>query len=129
MHPRGIYRKSGNYTVTADDNGLLFLATAAVTFTLPTKQNGLAFRFAQTADANLVITGSARHHRQEQRRGEQRHVQHGERKDRQPRARRMRLCGRQHAEVAGDEPGRDDADGGVATRRSDGERRDGESAN
>jgi len=59
MHPRGIYRKSANYTVTPADNGLLFLATAAVTFTLPTKQNGLAFRFAQTADANLVISGSA----------------------------------------------------------------------
>jgi hypothetical protein len=29
-----------------------------VTFTLPTKANGLAFRFAQTADANLVISGS-----------------------------------------------------------------------
>jgi len=59
MHPRGIYRKSSNYTVTTSDNGLLFLATAAVTFTLPTKQNGLAFRFAQTADANLVISSSA----------------------------------------------------------------------
>jgi hypothetical protein len=59
MHPRGIYRKSGNYTVTASDNGLLFLATAAATFTLPTKQNGLAFRFVQTADANLVISGSS----------------------------------------------------------------------
>jgi hypothetical protein len=58
MHPRGIYRKGSNYTVTADDNGLLFLATAAVTFTLPTKQNGLAYRFAQTADSNLVISGS-----------------------------------------------------------------------
>src|SRR5436189_2501886 len=41
MHPGGIYRKGGNYTVLAADNGLLFLATAAVTFTLPTKQNGL----------------------------------------------------------------------------------------
>jgi hypothetical protein len=59
MHPRGIYRKSANYTVTDDDNGLLFLATAAVTFTLPTKANGLAFRFAQSADANLVISGSS----------------------------------------------------------------------
>ncbi len=59
MHPRGIYRKSTNYTVVAADNGLLFLATAAATFTLPTKANGLAFRFAQTADANLVISGSA----------------------------------------------------------------------
>jgi hypothetical protein len=58
MHPRGIYRKSANYTVVAADNGLLFLATAAVTFTLPTKENGLAFRFVQTADANLVISGS-----------------------------------------------------------------------
>jgi hypothetical protein len=59
MHPRGVYRKSSNYTLTPSDNGLLFLATAAVNFTLPSKQNGLAFRFAQTADANLVITGSA----------------------------------------------------------------------
>lgn len=59
MHPRGIYRKSANYTVVAADNGLLFLATAAVTFTLPTKANGLAFRFVQTADANLVIQGSS----------------------------------------------------------------------
>jgi hypothetical protein len=58
MHPRGIYRKSANYTVVAADNGLLFLATAAVTFTLPTKQNGLAFRFAQTADANLVVAST-----------------------------------------------------------------------
>lgn len=58
MHPRGVYRKDENYTVTADDNGLLFIATAAVTFTLPTKANGLAFRFLQTADQNLVIAGS-----------------------------------------------------------------------
>jgi hypothetical protein len=59
MHPRGIYRKTTSYTVLATDNGLLFLATAAATFTLPTKQNGLAFRFLQTADANLVIQGSS----------------------------------------------------------------------
>ena len=59
MHPRGIYRKSANYVVTAADNGLLFLATAAVSFTLPTKQNGLAFRFFQTANADLTITGSS----------------------------------------------------------------------
>ncbi|HUE75172.1 MAG TPA: head decoration protein [Pirellulaceae bacterium] len=59
MHPRGIYRKSANYVVTAADNGLLFLATAAVAFTLPTKQNGLAFRFLQTADNDLTITGNA----------------------------------------------------------------------
>ncbi|HZL88951.1 MAG TPA: head decoration protein [Pirellulaceae bacterium] len=59
MHPRGIYRKSANYVVTAADNGLLFLATAAVAFTLPAKQNGLAFRFFQTADFDLTIAGSA----------------------------------------------------------------------
>ena len=56
MHPRGVYRKSANYVVTAADNGLLFLATAAVSFTLPTKQNGLAFRFFQMADADLTIS-------------------------------------------------------------------------
>jgi hypothetical protein len=59
MHPRGVYRKEANYTVTADDNGLLFVATAAVTFTLPSKANGLAFRFLQTVDQNLVIQGSS----------------------------------------------------------------------
>ena len=46
-------------SVVAADNGKLFLATAAVNFTLPTKANGLAFRFLQTADANMVITGSS----------------------------------------------------------------------
>ena len=58
MHPRGVYRKATDYTVTNDDNGLLFVATAAVIFTLPTKENGLAFRFLQTADADLAIHGS-----------------------------------------------------------------------
>ncbi len=59
MHPRGVYRKGANYTVTVQDNGLLFLATAAVNFTLPAKQNGLAFRFLQTADADMAIIGVA----------------------------------------------------------------------
>jgi hypothetical protein len=59
LAPRGIYRKSTNYTITAADNGLMFLATAAATFTLPTKANGLAFRVAQTADNDLVISGSS----------------------------------------------------------------------
>lgn len=59
LRPKGVARKSANYTVTAADNGLLFLASAGVTFTLPTKQNGLAFRFVQTADASLVINGGA----------------------------------------------------------------------
>ena len=40
MHPRGVYRKGSDYAVSAADNGLLFLATAGVTFSLPTKQNG-----------------------------------------------------------------------------------------
>lgn len=55
---KGVYRKSSNYTVTTSDNGMLLIATAAVNFTLPTKANGLAFEFLQTADANMVITGS-----------------------------------------------------------------------
>jgi hypothetical protein len=59
MHPRGVYRKTTNYTVVAADNGLLFVATGAANFTLPTKENGLAFRFVQTANENLIITGAA----------------------------------------------------------------------
>ena len=59
MHPRGIYRKSGTYTLSASENDLLFLATGAATFNLPAKQNGLAFRFAQLADADLTIASSA----------------------------------------------------------------------
>jgi len=59
MQPRGVFRKSADYTVVAEDDGALLLATAAVNFTLPSKQNGLAFRFMQSADANLVITGSS----------------------------------------------------------------------
>lgn len=57
MHPRGVVRKNADYTLTAEDNGLLFIATAAVTFTLPAKANGLAFRLAQIADANLTVAG------------------------------------------------------------------------
>lgn len=59
MHPRGVYRFAANEVLTRQHDGLLLLATAAVTFTLPAKENGLAFRFLQTADANLVIQGSA----------------------------------------------------------------------
>lgn len=59
MHPRGVYRVADDFTVTAADNGLLFIASAAATFTLPTKENGLAFRFLQTADSNLAIAGSS----------------------------------------------------------------------
>lgn len=59
LTPRGVYRKGVDYAVSAADNGLLFVATAAVTFTLPTAAHGLAFRMVQTADANLVIQGSS----------------------------------------------------------------------
>ena len=59
MQPRGVILKAANYSLVAADDGHLFLATAAATFTLPTKENGLAFRIAQAADANLVIQGSS----------------------------------------------------------------------
>ena len=59
LAPRGVYRKNTSYSLTAADNGLLFLATGAATFTLPTKANGLAYRIAQTADADLTISGSS----------------------------------------------------------------------
>ena len=49
---------AGGQWMLAADNGLLFLATGGATFTLPAKQNGLAFRFVQTVDANLVIQGA-----------------------------------------------------------------------
>lgn len=56
--PVGIESKAANYTVLAADNGKLFLATAAVTFTLPTAAAGLSFEFRQLADANLVISAA-----------------------------------------------------------------------
>ena len=59
MQPRGVQVHATNYNVQAADNGLLLLATAAATFTLPSPANGLAFRFAQSANANLVIAGSS----------------------------------------------------------------------
>ncbi len=58
MHPRGVYRVSTNQTLTASQNGLMFIALAAVTFTLPTKANGLAYRVFQIANANLTIVGN-----------------------------------------------------------------------
>ncbi len=59
LAPRGVYRKSTSHTLTAAENGLLFLATGAATFTLPAKANGLAFRIVQTADNDLTISGSS----------------------------------------------------------------------
>lgn len=55
---RGVVTKAADYTVVAADNGVLFVATAAVNFTLPTKAHGLTFEFLQTADANMVITSA-----------------------------------------------------------------------
>lgn len=46
-------------TVTAAENGTLFVATAADNFTLPAISAGLAFEFLQTANNNLVITAPA----------------------------------------------------------------------
>jgi hypothetical protein len=59
LSPRGVARKSANYALASADSGLLFVATAAVAFTLPSAENGLAFRLLQTADANLTIVGSS----------------------------------------------------------------------
>ena len=49
---------TGSYTVLAADTGTLFLATAAATFTLPTKAAGLAFGFYNLTDANMAITSA-----------------------------------------------------------------------
>jgi hypothetical protein len=59
LAPRGVYRKTTSYSLTAGDNGLLFAATGAATFTLPTKANGLAFRILQISDNDLTIAGSS----------------------------------------------------------------------
>lgn len=56
--PVGIEQVATNTTLVAADNGKLFIATAAATFTLPTKANGLVFEFLQTADANMVISSA-----------------------------------------------------------------------
>lgn len=55
---RKIQYVGGDLTVTAAMNGTLFLATAAVNFTLPTKAAGLHFGFMQLTDNNLVITSA-----------------------------------------------------------------------
>lgn len=58
MHPRGVYRVTTDQTLTASQSGMMFMALAAATFTLPPKENGLAFRVFQVANANLTIAGS-----------------------------------------------------------------------
>jgi len=50
--------KGANYTIVAADNGKLFLATAAATFTLPALKSGLSFVIEQTADANLGLASA-----------------------------------------------------------------------
>lgn len=58
--PVGRQTKASDYTVTAADNGKEFIAiTGAVNFTLPTIAVGLKYRFRQTTDNNLVVTGSS----------------------------------------------------------------------
>lgn len=59
LAPRGVYRRAGVVNLTAADHGLLLIATDAAEFHLPAKQNGLAFRFLQTADADLAIVGAS----------------------------------------------------------------------
>jgi hypothetical protein len=51
--------KATDYTVVAADSGKMFIANAAVNFTLPTKALGLAFRFAQSADATMAILSAS----------------------------------------------------------------------
>lgn len=48
---------SANYTITAADDGTLFVMKAAATFTLPTLAVGLSFGFFSEADANMTIAG------------------------------------------------------------------------
>lgn len=55
----GVSRKGTNYVLTAADHGKLFVATGAVSFTLPVKENGLRFDFVQTANNDLTISGDA----------------------------------------------------------------------
>jgi hypothetical protein len=54
--------KAANYTVTAADTGTLFQAkTGAVTFTLPTRKEGLLYQFLQTTNSDMIINGGASH--------------------------------------------------------------------
>lgn len=58
VHHRKAQQTATDVTVVAADNGDLFIATAAATFTLPTKAHGLSFEFLQTADANMIIASA-----------------------------------------------------------------------
>lgn len=52
--------KATNYTVTAADNGTLFVAiTADASFTLPTIRAGLEYEFLRASDHELVVASAA----------------------------------------------------------------------
>lgn len=58
--PTNVAHVSSNQSVTAAQTGTLFIITAnGVTFTLPTIAEGLIYRFLQTTDNNMTITGSS----------------------------------------------------------------------
>lgn len=59
LSTRRVVRQEEDLTLHAEDHGTLFVATDEVTFTLPTKQNGLTFRFAQSVDESMTIAGSS----------------------------------------------------------------------
>lgn len=44
--------------LVTSDNGKLFVATAAMTFTIPAIVPGLAFEFVQSANANMIISSA-----------------------------------------------------------------------
>lgn len=52
----GVKIKGSNYVITANDHGCLFVANAAVSFTLPTKENGLWFDFLQSVNADMTVS-------------------------------------------------------------------------
>ncbi len=57
-----IVTKAANYTVLSADTGTLFHAiTGAVTFTLPTRVEGLVYEFLQTTNNAMIINGGAAH--------------------------------------------------------------------
>lgn len=58
---RRIALRAANYSVGSEDNGNLFIATAAVTFTLPARREGLVYEFMQSANAAMIVNGGAAH--------------------------------------------------------------------
>lgn len=54
-----IISKGANYTVLASESGSVFIATAAVTFTLPAPAAGLNYYFVNKTDANMTVNANA----------------------------------------------------------------------